>query len=343
MRILALLFGLFSLMLSSQAFAEATPGKDWQINFFDAVTPVMEKIHHFHGWVLMPIITAITLFVLALLIYVAIRFRKSKNPNPSKTTHHVGLEIIWTIVPVIQDETPKSDITIKAIGYQWYWGYEYPQEGVGEYSSYMRCMPENGVYKKECLEQLKKENVPHKLAVDYPVVVPVNKTVRVLITAMDVIHAFAVPSFGVKRDAVPGRMNQTWFKSTQIGTFYGQCSELCGVNHAFMPITVEVVPQEIYDQWLVFAKSGDLDSGNKVLDAYKKGEPAFTKIDPENVETNLKPATTDAAPEAVSADTNENESDAQDQNNASEADTQSDQKQDDTTNNNTTNNTGDAQ
>ncbi|MFT6071546.1 MAG: cytochrome c oxidase subunit 2 [Alphaproteobacteria bacterium] len=284
MKRFALLLGLVTTLFSWSAHAIATPGEDWQINFFDAASPVMEKIHDFHGTILMPIITVITLFVLALLIYVSIRFRKGKNPTPSKTTHHVGLEIAWTIIPVIilvliaipsirlvimQDETPKSDITIKAIGYQWYWGYEYPEEGVKEYSSYMRCPPEAGTYKQECLDELKKEGLPHKLAVDYPLVVPVNKTVRVLITAMDVIHAFAMPSFGVKRDAVPGRMNQSWFKATKTGTFYGQCSELCGTNHAFMPITVEVVPQNIYDQWLEFSKSGDLDGGNSFIEDYK--------------------------------------------------------------------------
>lgn len=274
------------LLLTGNAHAAATPGHDWQINFFDAVTPVMAKIHDFHGWTLMPIITAIVIFVLALLIYVVFRFRKGKNPVPSKTTHHVGLEIVWTILPVLilmvialpsikllvmQDETPKSDITIKAIGYQWYWGYEYPEAEVSEYSSYMLCLPEAGKYKQECVDDLKAKGKPHKLATDYPIVVPVDKTVRVLVTAMDVIHAFAVPSFGVKKDAVPGRMNQTWFKATEVGTYYGQCSELCGVNHAFMPITVEVVPQNVYDSWLETAKAGDLDAGNKIITDYKSG------------------------------------------------------------------------
>ncbi len=295
MKSLVLLLGLIVALFSGNAYAVATPGQNWQIDFFDAVTPVMEKIHDFHTWTLMPIITVITLFVLILLIYISIKFRRGKNPNPSKTTHHVGLEIIWTLVPVIiliviavpsirlvimQDETPKSDITIKAVGYQWYWGYEYPETGIAEYSSYMRCPPEAGSYNQECLDKLKAENLPHKLATDYPIVVPVNKTVRVLSTAMDVIHAFAIPSFGLKRDAVPGRMNQSWFKATEIGTYYGQCSELCGVNHAFMPIMIEVVPQDIYDKWVVFAKANDLDAGNKLLNDFKfnKGIIAQTDI-----------------------------------------------------------------
>ncbi len=288
MKSFALLFGLivalFTGSVTGSAYATATPGENWQINFLDAATPVMERINDFHTWTLMPIITVITVFVLILLIYVCIRFRKGKNPNPSKTTHHVGLEIIWTLVPVIilliivvpsvrlimmQDNTPKSDITIKAIGYQWYWAYEYPESGIKEYSSYMRCLPEAGSYKKECVDTLTAEGLPHKLATDYPLVVPVDKTVRVLTTAMDVIHAFAIPAFGVKRDATPGRMNQSWFKATKIGTYYGQCSELCGVNHAFMPIMVEVVPQDIYDNWVIFAKEGNLDAGNKLIADFK--------------------------------------------------------------------------
>jgi cytochrome c oxidase subunit II len=289
MKSFALLFSLIVALFTGSAYATATPGENWQINFFDAATPVMERINDFHTWTLMPIITMITVFVLILLIYVCIRFRKGKNPNPSKTTHHVGLEIIWTIVPVIilliivvpsvrlimmQDNTPKSDITIKATGYQWYWAYEYPDSGIPdsgikEYSSYMRCLPEAGSYNKECVDKLTAENLPHKLATDYPLVVPVDKTVRVLTTASDVIHAFAIPAFGLKRDATPGRMNQSWFKATKIGTYYGQCSELCGVNHAFMPIMVEVVPQDIYDNWVLFAKEGNLDAGNKLIADFK--------------------------------------------------------------------------
>ena len=303
MKSLALLLGLICTMFSSHVYATATPGVDWQINFFDAVTPVMQKIHDFHTWTLMPIITVITIFVLILLIYVCVRFRKARNPSPSKTTHHVGLEIVWTLVPVIiliaiaipsmrliimQDETPKSDITIKAIGYQWYWGYEYPEAKVAEFSSYMRCPLEAGKYNQKCLETLKSENIPHKLAVDYPVVVPVDKTVRLLITAMDVMHSFAIPSFGVKRDAVPGRMNQSWFKAEKIGTYYGQCSELCGVNHAFMPITFEVVPQNIYDKWLDFAQVGDLDAGNKVINDFKSGKEITADNFEQNSDNNIK-------------------------------------------------------
>ncbi|MDC3296335.1 cytochrome c oxidase subunit II, partial [Candidatus Pelagibacter sp.] len=198
----------------------------------------------------------ISVFVLFLMIYVCIRFRASKNPNPSKTTHNVAVEVLWTLIPCLilivmavpsfkilykQDTIPKADVTVKAIGYQWYWGYEYPDENI-IFESYMI---------KE--DELKK-NQPRLLTVDNEVVVPVNKVVKVLITANDVLHAWALPSFGVKRDAVPGRINETWFKAEKVGTYYGQCSELCGIQHAFMPITVRVVTDEEYAIWLAEAK-----------------------------------------------------------------------------------------
>ena len=256
------------------------------MNFFDAASPVMERIHSFHEHILLPIIIIITLFVLGLLIYVAVRFRAGRNPNPSKTTHHVLLEVIWTILPVLilmiiavpslkllflQDKVPTADVTIKAVGYQWYWGHEYPELGVPEYSSTMLC-PQGGDkngFDAKCVDDLKAKQIPHKLATDYPVVVPVNKTVRVLVTSMDVIHAWAMPALGVKKDAVPGRMNDTWFRATKEGTYYGQCSELCGINHAFMPITLKVVSEDAYKEWLSLAKAGKLDDGNKLLEEYQ--------------------------------------------------------------------------
>ena len=205
---------------------------------------------------LLPIITAITAFVLFLVIYACIRFREKKNVVPSKTSHNTLIEIAWTLVPCLiliamavpsfkvlysQDKIPEADVTIKAIGYQWYWGYEYPDENI-IFDSYM--IEENEL----------KPGQPRLLAVDNEVVVPVNKVIKVLITANDVLHAWALPSFGVKRDAVPGRINETWFKADRVGTFYGQCSELCGIKHAFMPITVNVVTQKEYDIWLKNAK-----------------------------------------------------------------------------------------
>ena len=234
----------------------ANQPKQWQLGFQDSASQSMTEIVSFHNNILLPIIIAISVFVLFLMIYTCIRFRASKNPNPSKTTHNVAVEVLWTLIPCLilivmavpsfkilykQDTIPKVDLTIKAIGYQWYWGYEYPDENI-MFESYM--------IKEEEL----KENQPRLLTVDNEVVVPVNKVVKVLITANDVLHAWALPSFGVKRDAVPGRINETWFKAEKVGTYYGQCSELCGIQHAFMPITVRVVTDEEYAQWLAEAK-----------------------------------------------------------------------------------------
>jgi cytochrome c oxidase subunit 2 len=234
----------------------ANQPKQWQLGFQDSASQSMTEIVSFHNNILLPIIIAISVFVLFLMIYTCIRFRASKNPNPSKTTHNVAVEVLWTLIPCLilivmavpsfkilykQDTIPKADVTVKAVGYQWYWGYEYPDENI-IFESYM------------IKEDELKENQPRLLTVDNEVVVPVNKVVKVLITANDVLHAWALPSFGVKRDAVPGRINETWFKAEKVGTYYGQCSELCGIQHAFMPITVRVVTDEEYAIWLSEAK-----------------------------------------------------------------------------------------
>jgi len=230
--------------------------KEWQLGFQNPASDGMRDIVNFHNNLLLPIIIAISVFVLFLMIYACVRFRASKNPNPSTTTHNVTVEILWTLIPCLilivmavpsfkilysQDTIPKADVTIKAVGYQWYWGYEYPDENI-IFDSYM-------IETKDL-----KEGQPRLLAVDNEVIVPVNKVVKVLITANDVLHAWALPSFGVKRDAVPGRINETWFKADKEGTYYGQCSELCGIKHAFMPITVKVVSNEEYQKWLSEAK-----------------------------------------------------------------------------------------
>jgi cytochrome c oxidase subunit 2 len=234
----------------------ANQPKEWQLGFQDAASEGMRDIVNFHNNLLLPVIISISVFVLFLMIYTCIRFRASKNPNPSKTTHNFAVEILWTLIPCLilivmavpsfqilykQDTIPKAEVTIKAVGYQWYWGYEYPDENI-IFESYM--------IKEEDL----KKNQPRLLTVDNEIVVPVNKVVKVLITANDVLHAWALPAFGVKRDAVPGRINETWFKAEKIGTYYGQCSELCGIQHAFMPITVRVVSEEEYAKWLSEAK-----------------------------------------------------------------------------------------
>ena len=234
----------------------ANQPKEWQLGFQDAASQGMRDIVNFHNNLLLPVIIAISVFVLFLMIYACVRFRASRNPVPSKTTHNIMVEVLWTLIPCLilivmavpsfkilykQDTIPKADVTVKAIGYQWYWGYEYPDENI-IFESYM--------IKEEHL----KENQPRLLTVDNEVVVPVNKVVKVLITANDVLHAWALPSFGVKRDAVPGRINETWFKAEKVGTYYGQCSELCGIKHAFMPITVRVVSEADYAEWLTGAK-----------------------------------------------------------------------------------------
>ena len=249
-----ILYIFLTIFYSSNALANQP--KDWQLGFQDAASQTMREIVNFHDNLLLPIIIAISVFVLFLMIYVSIRFRASRNPNPSKTTHNVAIEVLWTLIPCLiliviavpsfkilykQDTIPKADVTVKAIGYQWYWGYEYPDENI-IFDSYM-------IETKDL-----KENQPRLLSVDHEVVVPVNKVVKVLITANDVLHAWALPSFGVKRDAVPGRINETWFKAEKVGTYYGQCSELCGIKHAFMPITVRVVSEEDYAEWLSGAK-----------------------------------------------------------------------------------------
>tara|TARA_Y100000996_G_scaffold253196_1_gene199152 strand:+ start:228 stop:1040 length:813 start_codon:yes stop_codon:yes gene_type:complete len=234
----------------------ANQPKDWQLGFQNAASDSMRDIVSFHNNLLLPIIIAISVFVLFLMLYACIRFRASANPNPSKRTHNVTVEILWTLIPCLilivmavpsfkilykQDTIPKADLTIKAVGYQWYWGYEYPDENI-IFDSYM-------IEEKDL-----RADQPRLLAVDNEVVVPVNKVVKVLITANDVLHAWALPAFGVKRDAVPGRINETWFKAEKEGTYYGQCSELCGIKHAFMPITVKVVSEEDYQEWLSEAR-----------------------------------------------------------------------------------------
>ena len=249
-----ILFILLTTIYATSSLADQP--KQWQFGFQDAASQSMRDIVSFHNNLLLPIIIAISVFVLFLMIYTCIRFRASKNPVPSKTTHNVAVEVLWTLIPCLilivmavpsfkllykQDTIPKVDLTIKAVGYQWYWGYEYPDENI-IFESYM--------IKEEEL----KENQPRLLTVDNELVVPVNKVVKVLITANDVLHAWALPSFGVKRDAVPGRINETWFKAEKVGTYYGQCSELCGIQHAFMPITVRVVTDEEYAEWLAEAK-----------------------------------------------------------------------------------------
>lgn len=247
---------------ASLALAASGQPVPWQMGLQESVTPIGEAIHSFHT-LLMWIITLVTLFVMALLIIIIVKFNEKANPVPSKTTHHTGLEVAWTVIPVLilvviaipsfrllkeQIVIPKADMTIKATGKQWYWSFEYAKDsGAIAFDAIMLSDEDRA---KAVKAGAKAGDVPRLLAVDNEVVVPVNKVVRVQVTAADVIHAFAVQSFGVKIDAVPGRLNETWFKATKEGVYYGQCQELCGKDHAFMPLAFRVVSQDAYDSWL---------------------------------------------------------------------------------------------
>jgi cytochrome c oxidase subunit 2 len=240
----------------SQAFA--AKAADWQMGMQEAATPIMERITSFHDMMLW-IITLITLFVLALLVYVCVKFKEDKNPTPSKRTHNTMIEVVWTAVPVLilviiafpsfkllyfADVMPEREMTVKAIGRQWYWSYEYPDHGNFTFDAYMLGDDEL------------QEGQPRLLATDYPVVIPANTNVVFQVTAgaEDVLHSFAMPAFGIKTDAVPGRLNEFWVNVEEPGTYYGQCSELCGTNHGFMPIMVEVMPKEEFDAWVAGAQ-----------------------------------------------------------------------------------------
>jgi cytochrome c oxidase subunit 2 len=244
---------------ASGGMAFAAQPQPWEMGLQPAATGVMTQITTLHTGLLI-LITVITLFVLALLVIVIVKFNAKANPTPSRTTHNTLIEVVWTVLPVLiltaiaipsfkllftQLDIPKADVTVKATGKQWFWSYSYPDAGDFEFDSIMLSDKE--------IDALKPKP-PRLLAVDNEMVVPVNKVVRVLTTGADVIHAFAVPSFGVKIDSIPGRINETWFKAERVGVYYGQCSELCGKNHAFMPIAVRVVSDADYSTWLAQAK-----------------------------------------------------------------------------------------
>ena len=244
-----------TLLAAGAALAATGQPEPWQLGLQAGATPVMDDIIWFHNFLLW-VISAIALFVLALLIIVVVKFNARSNPTPSRTTHNTLIEVLWTVVPVLilvtiavpsfrllffQLNTPKADVTVKATGKQWFWSYSYPDSKF-EFDSLM-------VQDKDL-----KPGQPRLLSVDNEMVVPVNKIVKVLTTGADVIHSFAVPSFGIKIDAIPGRVNETWFKAEREGVYYGQCSELCGKDHAFMPITVRVVSDREYSAWIEQAK-----------------------------------------------------------------------------------------
>ncbi|MGB0907931.1 MAG: cytochrome c oxidase subunit II [Maricaulaceae bacterium] len=247
-----------SLLGSAAAYAADYNGPvDGAIGFQEAATPVMERIVSFHNGMIMPIITFITLFVVILMGYIMFRFSEKRNPEPSKTTHHVGLEVVWTIAPVLillalvvpsmqllymQDDLPETDMTIKVTGNTWNWEYAYPDHPNVE--SFVSNMLDE--------DDAKAAGKPYLLGADAPLVVPVDTPIKVLITSSNNLHSFAVPAFGVKMDAIPGRINETWFRVNpgKEGTFYGQCSELCGIKHSMMPIEIKVVSKSDFAAWV---------------------------------------------------------------------------------------------
>jgi cytochrome c oxidase subunit 2 len=237
--------------LAADLVGQPTPGA---IDFQPAASSLKHQVIFFHNVILLPIITAIVLLVAGLLLWCVFRYNSKANPVPAKWSHNSIVEVIWTSGPVLilmfiaifsfkllyaYHDMPKPDLTVKVTGYQWYWGYAYPDQKIDEITSTL--MPE---------DEAKAKGLPFLLAAENPMVVPVGKVVRVLVTGADVIHSWANPAFGTKIDAIPGRVNQTWFKAEKVGVYYGQCSELCGINHAFMPSEVDVVSQADFDKWV---------------------------------------------------------------------------------------------
>lgn len=283
-------------LLSGAAMAqEGSRPLPGQITFQTAATPIMESIHAFHDGVLMWIVSAIVLLVLVLLLIVIVRFNRRANPTPSRFTHNTLVEIVWTVLPILiliviaipsfgvladqmtvpdgerkylgsnifsqgSVEVPAPELTVKVTGYQWYWGYEYADDQ-GDSAGF------DSIILAEEDRMTDKPGQPRLLAVDNELVVPVDTTVRLQVTAGDVIHAFAVPAFGVKVDAVPGRLNESWFYATKTGIYYGQCSELCGKDHAFMPIAVRVVSRDEFSGWLEALRNGNVGDANLTLAA----------------------------------------------------------------------------
>ena len=271
---LAALTSLFA-GLSGAASAQMGQPENWQLGFQEAVTPVAHQAHNFNV-LLMVIIVAITVFVLGLLLYVMVRYNHKRNPTPSKTSHNTLLEVVWTTVPVIillviavpsmrllyfMDRTEEPEMTLIVYGYQWYWGYEYPDQQIAEFAAHM--VPDEEIGEDQVRLLSTYDPTGRSPGV---VVLPTDTNIQILITARDVLHAWAVPSFGIKRDAVPGQMNETWVRIEQEGTFYGQCSELCGANHGFMPIEVRAVSREEFNDWVVQQTASlDLETPPRLL------------------------------------------------------------------------------
>lgn len=269
-------------LISAQAFAADLVGQptDGAIDLQPGVTALRDQAIGFHNMILLPIMTGISLLVLGLLLWCIVRYNRRANPTPARFTHNTQVEVLWTVGPVLillviaifsfrllfdYHDMPRPDLTVKANGYQWYWGYEYPDQKIPEMTS--RILDE---------DKAKAAGAPWMLATTQPMVVPVNKVVHVLVTGEDVIHSFSVPAFGIKIDAVPGRVNDTWFKATQVGTYYGQCSQLCGIDHSYMPIEVRVVSQADFDAWVASKAPKPPPASNAAAPASNAAAPATT-------------------------------------------------------------------
>ena len=269
----------------SEAQAIEGYAKPWQIGLQEAASPSMEGIHWFHNGLLLPIITGITLFVLGLMIYVVVKFNARANPVPSRTTHNTTVEVLWTVIPILilvviaipsfrllylQRDIPAADMTIKVIGNPgWNWTYEYPDLGLAEDGSAKVTFTASLDDRARDMEAARAANIPYLLKTDAPVYVPVDKTVKLIVTSDPdgIIHAWTIPSFGMKIDAIPGRLNEDWFKATRNGVFFGQCSELCGKDHAYMPIEVIVLEQADYDAWAQKAQTAGAEEAQKFMTA----------------------------------------------------------------------------
>lgn len=254
-------------------------------------TEIMREIHAFHA-LLLPIIVAISVFVLALLLWVMVRYNRRANPTPRKFTHNMFVEVIWTVVPVLilvaiawksfpliykEERIPQAELTLKVTGNSWFWNLEYPDQGV---TIAANLLPE---------DEARAQGRPWLLATTEPLLVPVDTNVRVLVTSNDVIHSFAIPAFGIKEDAIQGRVNETWFNVEEEGVYYGQCSELCGLNHAYMPVEIRAVSREEFNQWIA-AQGGTIASAES---------PAAPAAAPAEGETPAAPAAEPATPAAT--------------------------------------------
>jgi cytochrome c oxidase subunit 2 len=277
-----------SALLAAPALAGSGQPTPKQFTFQQAVTPVAHDIHWVHDYVNV-IIFIITAFVMVLLVYVMWRFNEKRNPTPSRTTHNTTLEVLWTVIPVLilvaiaipsfkllffQYTFPPPDLTVKATGHAWNWTHEYPDQGVTVDS----IMLQNDEREERVKSGIPAWQVPRNLAVDNDILVPVNKVVHVLVTSSDVIHNWTIPSFGSKVDAVPGRVTATWFKAEKEGIYFGQCSELCGKDHAFMPITVRVVKEQTFNDWAAALKARDKKKARDIIRSIAADLPDQTKM-----------------------------------------------------------------